>query len=121
MRNETVHAGWHGAVSEDVCVGAGAEGDKMSNVFEEVAGIIATTSEVPRNSITPDSHIVNDLEIDSLDFLDIVFAIDKKFGIKVPVEEWTEEVNSGNAPSERYFVMSNLCAQIEGLIAAKDA
>ena len=93
----------------------------MSQVFDEVAEIIATTSEVPREDIRPDSHIVDDLEVDSLDFLDIVFAVDKKFGIKIPVEAWTEEVNNANVPSERYFVMKNLCTEIEGLIAAKQS
>ena len=93
----------------------------MSDVFEEVAQIISTTSEVPREDILPESHIVDDLQIDSMDFLDIVFAIDKKFGIKIPVEEWTEEVNNANVPSERYFVMKNLCTEIEGLLAAKNS
>ncbi len=93
----------------------------MSDVFEEVALIISTTSEVPKEYILPESHIVDDLEIDSLDFLDIVFAIDKKFGIKIPVEEWTDEVNNSTVPSERYFVMKNLCTEIEGLLAAKDS
>jgi acyl carrier protein len=94
-------------------------GGNMSEVFDEIADIIATTSEVDRDSIQPDSHIVDDLQIDSLDFLDIVFAIDKKFSIKIPVEEWTEEVNNASVPSERYFLMKNLCTEIEGLIAAK--
>ena len=93
----------------------------MSQVFDTVADIIAKTSEVSPDAIRADSHIVNDLQVDSLDFLDIVFAIDKKFGIKIPVEAWTEEVNSGSTPSERYFVMKNLCTEIEGLIAAKGA
>lgn len=93
----------------------------MSSVFNDVAEIISQTSDIPLESITPDSHVVNDLEVDSLDFLDIVFAVDKKFGIKIPIETWTEEVNSGAAPSDQYFVMKNLCEQIEGLIAAKAA
>jgi acyl carrier protein len=99
----------------------GAMGGAMSQVFDDVASIIAMTSEVPKDSIQPDSHVVNDLQIDSLDFLDIVFAIDKKYGIKIPVETWTEEVNNNDVPSERYFVMKNLCSEIEGLIAAKQA
>ena len=93
----------------------------MSEVYDAVADIIAETSEVPRNKITPQAHLVEDLQIDSLDFLDIVFAIDKRFGIKIPVESWTEEVNSGQAPSARYFVMQNLCAEIDRLIAEKAA
>ena len=72
-------------------------------------------------SITPQSHTIDDLGIDSLDFLDIVFAIDKEFGIKVPLEKWTQEVNDGKVSTEEYFVMENLCAKIDALVAAKNA
>ena len=91
----------------------------MSSAFDRIAGIIAETGGVPRETITPESHVIDDLGIDSLDFLDIVFAIDKEFGIKVPVETWTQEVNAGTAPAGRYFVMENLAARIEELVAAK--
>ena len=91
----------------------------MSTTFDRVADIIAETSDIPRDTIAPDSHVIQDLGIDSLDFLDIVFAIDKEFGIKVPVEAWTQEVNAGQAPAGQYFVMENLAARIEELVAAK--
>lgn len=91
----------------------------MASAFDRVADIIAETSGVDRDKILPDSHVIKDLEIDSLDFLDIVFAIDKEFGIKVPVEQWTQEVNNGEAPAEQYFVMKNLAARIDELVAAK--
>ncbi len=90
-----------------------------SSVFDRVAAIIAENSEVPVEKITPEAHVINDLGIDSLDFLDIVFAIDKAFGIKVPVEAWTQDVNAGKAPAEQYFVMGNLAKRIEELVAAK--
>ena len=93
----------------------------MSSTFETVAGIIAETCDIPRETIQPESHAINDLGIDSLDFLDIAFAIDKAFGIKVPVEAWTQEVNAGKAPAEQYFVMGNLAKRIEELVAAKQA
>ncbi|ATR20887.1 Acyl carrier protein [Roseomonas mucosa] len=93
----------------------------MASAFERIADIIAANSEVPRDKITPDSHVIDDLGIDSLDFLDIVFAIDKEFGIKVPVEKWTQDVNAGTAPAEQYFVMKNLAARVEELVAAKSA
>jgi len=91
----------------------------VSTTFDKVAKIIAETSEIDRDSITPESHTIDDLGIDSLDFLDIVFAIDKAFGIKVPVEAWTQEVNAGTAPAEQYFVLKNLAARIDELVAAK--
>ena len=91
----------------------------MASTFDTVANIISETCDIEREKITPDSHAIDDLGIDSLDFLDIVFAIDKAFGIKVPVEAWTQEVNSGTAPAEQYFVLKNLAARIEELVAAK--
>ena len=93
----------------------------MSSTFETVAGIISETADIPREQITPESHAIEDLGIDSLAFLDIAFAIDKAFGIKLPLEQWTQEVNEGKASTEQYFVLKNLCERIDGLIAAKGA
>ncbi len=67
------------------------------------------------------SHAINDLGIDSLDFLDIAFAIDKTFGIKMPLEQWTQEVNEGRATTEQYFVLENLSTRIDELVAARKA
>jgi len=91
----------------------------VSATFDKVADIIAETSEIDRETITPESHTIDDLGIDSLDFLDIVFAIDKEFGIKIPLEQWTQEVNEGKVSTEEYFVLKNLCAKIDELRAAK--
>ena len=91
----------------------------MSSTFETVAGIISETADIPREQITPESHAIEDLGIDSLAFLDIAFAIDKAFGIKVPVEKWTQEVNAGEKPADHYFVMKNLATRIDELVAAK--
>jgi acyl carrier protein len=93
----------------------------MPSTFETVAEVITQTSDIPREKITPDAHAIDDLGIDSLDFLDIVFALDKKFGIKIPLEAWTKEVNEGTASVEDYFVLKNLCARIDELVAAKSA
>jgi acyl carrier protein len=97
------------------------ESDAMSSTFETVANIIAETADIPREQITPESHAIDDLGIDSLAFLDIAFAIDKAFGIKLPLEQWTQEVNEGKVPAEEYFVLKNLVARIDALVAAKNA
>ena len=80
----------------------------MSSTFDTIANIIAETCDIPRDTIKPESHAINDLGIDSLDFLDIAFAIDKAFGIKLPLEQWTQEVNDGKATTDQYFVLKNL-------------
>ncbi len=93
----------------------------MASTFDTVADIISETCDIPRDTITPESHAINDLGIDSLDFLDVAFAIDKAFGIKMPLEQWTAEVNEGKATTDQYFVLKGLCAQIDALVAAKAA
>ena len=93
----------------------------MASTFDTVADIISETCDIPRDTITPESHAINDLGIDSLDFLDVAFAIDKAFGIKMPLEQWTAEVNEGKATTDQYFVLKGLCAQIDALVAAKSA
>ena len=93
----------------------------MSSTFDQIANIIAETCDIPRDTIKPESHAIDDLGIDSLDFLDVAFAIDKAFGIKMPLEQWTQEVNEGKVSSDRYFVMKDLCSNIDTLVAAKAA
>ena len=92
-----------------------------TSTFDTVANIISETCDIPRDNIKPESHAINDLGIDSLDFLDIAFAIDKAFGIKMPLEQWTQEVNDGKATTEQYFQLNNLCTRIDELVAAKGA
>ena len=70
--------------------------------FDKVADIIAEICGIDRAAITPQSHAINDLGIDSLDFLDVAFAIDKAFGIKMPLEQWTQEVNEGGVSGDYY-------------------
>lgn len=91
----------------------------MSDTFNTVAEVIVEVSDIEIGDIKLESHTINDLGIDSLDFLDITYAIDKRFGIKMPVEQWMEDVNEGRADAEEFFVMKNLCARIDELVAAK--
>src|SRR6202451_2019063 len=93
----------------------------MSSTFDQVATIIAETCDIPRDTITRESHAMYDLGIDIRDFLDIAFAIDKAFGIKLPLEKWTQEVNDGKATTDQYFVLKHTCDRIDELIAAKGA
>lgn len=93
----------------------------MTDTFADVADIISEVCSIDRETIRPESHTINDLGIDSLDFLDVTFAIDKKFDIKMPIEQWMQEVNEGKSSAEDYFVLKNLCVRIDELVAAKAA
>jgi acyl carrier protein len=91
----------------------------MASTFETVADTISEICDIPREKISPESHVIDDLGIDSLDFLDVAFAIDQAFGIKMPLEKWVQEINDGKATTEQYFVLEKLCTRIDELIAAK--
>ncbi len=90
------------------------------HTFETVAKLIAETCDIEAEKITADSHAIDDLAIDSLAFLDLAFAIDKEFQIKLPLEKWTQEVNDGTVKAEEYFVLRNLCAHIDALVAQRN-
>jgi acyl carrier protein len=93
----------------------------MRPTFDIVAEIIASTCEVPRERITPDSNLVNDLGIDSLDLLDVTFTIDDAFGIAMPINQWLRAIHMGRISSDQYFVMKGFCANIDALIVAATA
>lgn len=89
----------------------------MASTFETVAEIIADSTDVELSDITPDSHVMKDLGVDSLAFLDITFEIDQRFKIKIPIEDWMQQVNQNQADSDEFFVIRNLCKRIEALAA----
>jgi len=91
------------------------------STFDTIADIIAETCSLDRESIKPESNAFADLGIDSLDFLDVTFAIDKRFGIKMPIEKWMQDINEGKGSVDDYFILNNLCSRIEELRAAKPA
>ena len=93
----------------------------MAATVDAIAEIIASTCNLDRAAITVDSHIIDDLGVDSLDFLDIAFAIDKRFDIKMAVESCMEDVNAGRASSDDFFILRNLAARIDDLVAARAA
>ena len=93
----------------------------MQETFNAVADIISETCNIDREKIHPESHTINDLGIDSLDFLDVTFAIDKRFGIKMPIEKWMQEINEGKVSVDDYFILNNLCQRIDELRTVKPA
>ncbi len=92
----------------------------MASTFETVARIIAAASDVPIEAITPDSHVMRDLNVDSLGFLDIAFEIDQAFDIRLPIEEWLQNVKGGY-DGDMYFVLRNLCQHIDQLAGSAAA
>ncbi len=56
-------------------------------IFQKVQGVLVDALGVDDDEVTPDATLMGDLGAESIDFLDIVFRLEKAFGIKVPREE----------------------------------
>ena len=55
--------------------------------FEKVQKILAEQRELDADEITMDANLVEDLGIDSLDFLDIVMSLEDEFDTEFPEED----------------------------------
>ena len=55
-------------------------------IFEKLQAIIAEQLELDEDTITYDSHILDDLGADSLDVVDLIMSVEDEFGVEVPDE-----------------------------------
>ncbi len=53
-------------------------------IFQGVRDCLVNALGVSENEVTPESSLVKDLGAESIDFLDVVFRLEKTFGIKIP-------------------------------------
>jgi acyl carrier protein len=56
-------------------------------ILTEVQGVLVDALGVDEDEVKPDSTLMADLGAESIDFLDIIFRMEKAFGIKIPREE----------------------------------
>ena len=57
---------------------------EKNEVFEKVATCLVEALGVEKEEVTPEASLTKDLGAESIDFLDIVFRLEKAFGIKIP-------------------------------------
>ena len=56
-------------------------------IFTQVQEVLVDALGVDDDEVTTDATLMGDLGAESIDFLDIVFRLEKAFGIKIPREE----------------------------------
>jgi acyl carrier protein len=59
----------------------------MEEKFAKVRDIIAEQLDIPADSITMESNLMEDLEADSLDIIELVMAFEEEFGVTMPDDE----------------------------------
>ncbi len=57
------------------------------DVAATVAGILTGSLGVPADRITPEARLIEDLEISSLDRIELIFELESAFEIEIPDEE----------------------------------
>ncbi len=57
------------------------------DIFSKVQEVLVDALGVDEDEVTGEATLMGDLGAESIDFLDIVFRLEKAFGIKVPREE----------------------------------
>jgi acyl carrier protein len=82
----------------------------MENTQDAIFAIIAKEAHIPVEKITLDSTL-KDLEIDSLDIVQIIFELEDRFGITLPDRDPTVDTES----------VKGLVAAVERLVAEKSA
>ena len=60
-------------------------------VFKKVQAALVDALGVDDEEVTPEATMVGDLGAESIDFLDIVFKLEKAFGIEIPRKELSPE------------------------------
>jgi acyl carrier protein len=67
-------------------------------IFKKVQAVLVDALGVDEEEVTEDAVIRDDLGAESIDFLDIMFRLEKAFGIKIPRGELIPE-NVANDPT----------------------
>ena len=57
------------------------------SIFEIVRDVVADSLYLEKDKIELNSNLMNDLGAESIDFLDIIFRLEKNFNIKIPKGE----------------------------------
>src|SRR5438046_3319819 len=69
----------------------------QDDIFEKVQATLVEALNVDEEDIKPTSTLQGDLGAESIDFLDIVFRLEREFGIKIPRGElFPEAIFSGD-------------------------
>lgn len=72
-------------------------------IFEKIRDIIAEQLSVDKDRVTLDTHIMKDLEADSLDAVEIIMAIEDEFEIEIPDED-----------AEKFQSINDIVRYVEG-------
>jgi acyl carrier protein len=84
--------------------------DVSGDIALRVRKVIAESLCVDLSEVSPSALLIKDLGAESIDFLDIMFRLEKEFGIKIPQREIERQARGNMAPEE---------FEVEGILQPK--
>jgi acyl carrier protein len=98
--------------------------DSVEAITDEVMQIIAQELKIPLERLAPDTAL-QDLGVESLDLIEIIFALEEKFDISIPYNA-NETAAAGGADSTqgglgKLETIEQISAAVKGLVGAKTA
>ena len=80
---------------------------KLEAILREM-GIAVSPGEIDVRNVR------NDIGLDSLEMLDLIFSVNKAFNIDLPLDEWVDRIEAGE-PEENFFRLDNFIKHIDRL------
>jgi acyl carrier protein len=87
------------------------------DIFDKVKEIIVDVLVIDEDKVQPTSRLIADLGAESIDFLDLVFQLEKEFSIKIPRGQL--EKNARGDLTEAEFEQNGVLTE-KGLVALKN-
>ena len=57
------------------------------NIVEKIVEIFSEVMEAPKETVTPEVDLFNDLGVDDIDLIEVLMEIEERFGVYIPDEE----------------------------------
>ncbi len=67
-----------------------------NDTMKTIQAVIAEQLEIDASQVTPEAKFVKDLGVDSLDIVELIMALEERFGIEIPDEQAEKIVNVGD-------------------------
>jgi acyl carrier protein len=94
----------------------------METITDEVGQIVARELNIPVERLTPDTSL-QDLGVESLDMIELVFALEDKFNISIPYNanagETAGKAGSAKVGTGKLTTIAQISAAIKRLVDAK--
>ncbi|MDD4617259.1 MAG: acyl carrier protein [Alphaproteobacteria bacterium] len=82
----------------------------MSSQIEEILDIVAQKALIDRSKLTPEMKLA-DLNVSSLDMVEVIFALEDKFSVQLPF--------NANAPADSLRTVGDVIALVEKQLNGK--